>query len=135
MRNLETATPPMADSDLSPVFGWELILNLYDCDPAKVRSRDQLLMFMHQLCREILDMKLYGDPIIARFGEHRPVNVGYTVVQLVETSTVVAHCSELKNSVYLEIFSCKPYDSAAVCDFCRHFFDAQSVQDYFLERR
>ncbi len=120
--------------DIPGIFGWELILDIYQCNPDKVRSRDEIVAFIIQLCSDILHMKLYGKPILERFGHNRPETTGYTVVQLVETSSVVAHFSELKNSVYLEIFSCKPYDPAIVSDFCRHFFEAEVVKESFLER-
>jgi S-adenosylmethionine/arginine decarboxylase-like enzyme len=126
----------MTDSvDTDEVFGWELILDIYQCNPTKVRALDEIVAFIKRLCAEILDIKLRGEPVAERFGEHRPVNTGYTVVQFVETSSVVAHFSELKNSVYLEIFSCKPYDPAAASDFCRRFFEAEKVVEHFLERK
>lgn len=134
MSNLDTESKVASPNINTDCFGWELILDLYQCNPSKVRSRDEILTFMHQLCSQVLDMKCYGEPIIARFGEHRAVNMGYSIVQLVETSSVSAHFSELKNAAYLEIFSCKPFDPADVRDFCRDFFDAQSIKDYFLER-
>jgi S-adenosylmethionine/arginine decarboxylase-like enzyme len=120
--------------DNDDIFGWELILDIYQCNPTKVRSRDEIVAFIKKLCGEVLDMKLHGETWIERFGQHRPVNTGYTVVQFVETSSVIAHFSELKNSVYLEIFSCKPYDPAVVSDFCCHFFEGKRVVERFLER-
>ena len=127
----------MADTtpDAHGVFGWELILDIHQCNPAKVRLRDEMIAFVTQLCDEVLDMKRYGEPWAERFGLDRPETAGYTVVQLVETSSVVAHFSELKNSVYLEIFSCKPYDPVAVRDFCRRFFEAGAVVEHFMERK
>lgn len=122
-------------SETHGVFGWELILDIHQCNATKVRSRDEMIAFVTQLCDEILDMKRYGEPWAERFGLDRPETAGYTVVQLVETSSVVAHFSELKNSVYLEIFSCKPYDPVAVRDFCRRFFEAGAVVEHFMERK
>jgi S-adenosylmethionine/arginine decarboxylase-like enzyme len=124
---------PAIDTD--DIFGWELILDIYQCNPTKVRSIDEIVAFIKKLCSEVLDIKLHGETWAEWFGQHRPVNTGYTVVQLVETSSVIAHFSELKNSVYLEIFSCKPYDPAVVSNFCRDFFEAEKVVEHFLERR
>ena len=65
----------------------------------------------------------------------RAETTGYSVVQMIETSSVVGHFSEGTNTIYLDIFSCKPYDQQKVCDFCRGFFEAESVVEHFIERK
>jgi hypothetical protein len=126
---------PHPSVDKDKTFAWEMILGIYQCNPTKVRSRHEIVAFITKLCSEVLDMKPHGETWIERFRQLRPVvNTGYTVVQLVETSSVIAHFSELKNSVYLEIFASKPYDPAVVSDFCCHFFEGKKVVERFLER-
>ena len=124
-----------SDNDASGIFGWELNLDLYDCSPAKVRSREDILAFVARLCDEVLVMKRYGEPWAERFGFDRAETAGYSVVQLIETSSIVGHFSELKNAVYLDIFSCKAFDQKAVCEFCQRFFEAQKVVENFISRR
>ncbi len=115
-------------------FGWELILDLYNCNSKKVRSRENIRSFILQLC-EILDVKRYGDPWVERFGHGQLKTFGYTVVQIIETSSIVIHFSELYNSVYLEIFSCKQFDPVKITEFCRRFFEAETVKQHLLERK
>lgn len=117
------------------IFGWELNLDLYRCNPAKVRSKEDILAFVVQLCDEVLEMKRFGEPWAERFGLDRAETTGYSVVQMIETSSVVGHFSEGTNTIYLDIFSCKPYDQQKVCDFCRGFFEAESVVEHFIERK
>ena len=116
-------------------FGWELNLDLYRCNPTKVRSREDILAFVIQLCDEVLEMKRFGAPWAERFGFDRAETAGYSVVQLIETSSVVGHFSELNNAVYLDIFSCKFFDRQKVCDFCRRFFEAETAVEHFIERQ
>ena len=123
------------DTETGRTFGWELNLDLYGCNPVKIRSREDILAFIVQLCDDVLEMKRYGEPWAERFGLGHAETSGYSVVQLIETSSVIGHFSEGKNSVYLDIFSCKPYDQTAVCDFARKFFDAESVTEHFIERK
>jgi S-adenosylmethionine/arginine decarboxylase-like enzyme len=115
------------------LFGWELLLDLYECDPQKVRSAEALSSFVIQLCK-LIGVNAFGKPICERFGVIPKVK-GYTIIQMLDCSTLVVHCSELKNAVYLEIFSCKPYDPATVTDFCRIYFNAATVEQRFLERK
>jgi S-adenosylmethionine/arginine decarboxylase-like enzyme len=135
MRKLELDNREILEVETSDIFGWELILDIYECNPIKVRDPNEIVTFMNRLCTEILGMKVYGKPMIERFGKNRPVNTGYTIIQFVETSSVVAHFSELKNSVYLDIFSCQLFDPIVVSDFCHNFFEAETVNRYFLERK
>ncbi len=114
-------------------FGWQLLLDLYDCDDHKIRSRDEIRRFVVELCQH-LNMKRFGEPLIEHFGYEKPETVGYSLVQLIETSAIVGHFSEHKNAAYLDIFSCKEYDPELVTQFAQEFFCARSMNRRFIER-
>ncbi len=114
-------------------FGWQLLLDLYDCDDATIRSRSEIARFVIELCRHI-DMKPFGEPLIEHFGYEKPETVGYSLVQLIETSAIVGHFSEHKRAAYLDIFSCKQYDPDKVTRFAQEFFCARSMNIRFIER-
>lgn len=114
-------------------FGWELVLDLYGCDPEKIRSRDAIIRFVVELCERI-EMKRFGEPFVERFGLNKDETAGYSLVQLIETSSITAHFAELTNSVYLNVFSCKAYDPRVVKQFAQEFFGAREVSERFLER-
>ncbi len=116
------------------IYGWELILDLYNCEPTKVHSRENILSFVLQLC-ETLDVKRFGEPWVEQFGHGQLKTLGYTVVQLIETSSIVIHFSEFYNSVYLEIFSCKQFDHEVITELCQRFFEAETFKQHFLERK
>lgn len=115
-------------------FGWQLLLDLYDCDNKKIRSRDEIVRFAVELC-DRLDMKRFGEPLVEHFGHEKPETVGYSLVQLIETSAIVGHFSELKRAAYLDVFSCKEYDAEAVTEFAKGFFCAERVVKTLIERR
>jgi S-adenosylmethionine/arginine decarboxylase-like enzyme len=115
------------------VFGWELILDLHHCDPEKIRSRDAIIRFVIELCDRI-EMKRYGEPFVERFGLDKAETTGYSLVQLIETSSVTAHFAELTNSVYLNVFSCKPYDPKKVIGFAQEYFCSKTATERFVER-
>ena len=100
-------------------FGQELILNLYDCDLTKISSAKEIKTFVIELCDRVIHMKRYGKPLIPHFGHDSPITSGYSLVQLIETSSVTAHFSELKKSVYLNIFSCAWFDAKKTTTFCK----------------
>jgi S-adenosylmethionine/arginine decarboxylase-like enzyme len=102
-------------------FGMELVLDLHDCDPKLIRSKAKLATFARQLCRRI-KMKRYGEN-------------GYSLVQLIETSSIVAHFSEGTNKVYLNVFSCKEFDPKDAAAFCQNYFKAKSHSARFIIRK
>jgi len=115
-------------------YGTELILDLYDCDPKTIRSKTQIATFTRRLC-QLINMKRYGEPLIAHFGHANPLTSGYSVVQLIETSSITGHFSEATNNAYLNIFSCQPFDAHAAAEFCRAYFGAREMKRRLLVRR
>jgi S-adenosylmethionine/arginine decarboxylase-like enzyme len=92
----------------------------YDCDPATIRSSEKIRQFVIELC-ELIEMRRFGETLVVHFGEDERV-AGYSMVQLIETSLISAHFANQTNTVYLDVFSCKPYDPAVVADFTKEFF-------------
>lgn len=116
------------------MFGQELVLNLYDCDLAIISSGEKIKEFVIELCENVIHMKRYGDPLIPHFGHENPITSGYSLVQLIETSSVTAHFSEYKKAVYLNIFSCAWFDEEKTVAFCKKFFKAGKVGFELMKR-
>jgi len=117
----------------SVTFGMELILNLYDCDLKAISSKKKIQEYVNKLCR-LIKMKKYGRTWIPYFGHKRPHTKGYSLVQLIETSSITGHFSEYKRSAYLNIFSCKSYDHKKAASFSTRFFKAGKVKATLLTR-
>jgi S-adenosylmethionine/arginine decarboxylase-like enzyme len=125
---------PAAQAHRSRVtFGWELILDLYECAPEPMRSKEAICRFARELCA-VIKMVPYGEPLAPYFGEKQEHTKGYSLLQFIETSSITGHFSEGTNCVYLNIFSCKRYDEKAAEEFARNFFGAQRVVARFLTR-
>lgn len=115
-------------------YGQELILNLYECNPKTISSGAKIKEFVTTLCDKVIKMKRYGEPLIPHFGHENPITAGYSLVQLIETSSVTGHFSEYKRSCYINIFSCAWYDMEKTSAFCQEFFGAKRVHATFLKR-
>lgn len=87
---------------------------------------------MKELIEE-LNMKKVGPTLIKRFG-HGKLR-GYSVMQFIETSTIIAHFDEFGNRAFIDVFSCKKYSSKLVTSFCKKFFHAEKVISYVEERK
>ncbi len=120
----------IADSDLlrhyeaTGAWGLDTAIDLHDCDPELIRSKEKIHEFTVQLCDRI-KVTRYGDPVIVHFGQDERV-AGYSLVQLIETSLVSAHFANLTNRIYLDVFSCAYYDAKVTAEFAAEFFRAGS---------
>ena len=116
-------------------FGQELTLDLYGCEIKKITDEKYIKKFAIKLCDEIIKMKRFGEPQVPYFGLESPITAGYSLVQLIETSLVSAHFSEYKKSVYINIFSCKWFDTDKTAEFCKKWFGATAFRKTVLQRR
>lgn len=126
-------TPRRVASQKSKVYGKELIMDLFDCDPEIIRSKKKLEEYASELCN-LIKMKKYGKTIVERFGLGKNFTAGYSLVQLIETSSVTGHFSELWNRAYINIFSCKTFNHKIALKFTKEFFKAKKVKNRIIIR-
>lgn len=115
-------------------FGQELILDLYDCDLAKISDGKHIRQYVIKLCDEVIMMKRYKEPLVEHFGHDKPITSGYSLVQLIETSCVSGHFSEYKRSAYINIFSCKWFDPVAAGEFTKKWFRVKRMKRKLINR-
>lgn len=113
-------------------WGYHLVLDCYDGDKDLITSADNIAAFAKTLVKRI-NMKAYGEPQVIHFGEDD--KQGYTLVQLIETSNIVAHFCDDTGNFYLDVFSCKPYENAVVIELVKQFFNPKSMTDRYIERQ
>jgi S-adenosylmethionine decarboxylase len=123
--------PQTASEELT--FGMELVLDLADCDIEVITSSEKLAEYAQNLCK-VIAMKPYGEPFVQRFGLDHPKTAGYSLVQLIETSSIVGHFSELWKTAYINIFSCKDFDPNVARDFTTQFFKAKVAKELVIQR-
>lgn len=114
-------------------WGYHYIMDCRSCDVDKVRSRDNIAEFVKALVVGI-DMKAYGPPMIEHFATHNADAAGYSMVQLIETSSITGHFVDKNGDAYIDIFSCKPFDGDAARRIAVDYFNPQQVRSSFLVR-
>jgi S-adenosylmethionine/arginine decarboxylase-like enzyme len=123
----------LSDSSKDIIFGWELIMDLYNCDPDSISKEESIKNYAREICR-VIDMKAYGEPQTPYFGENAEYTKGYSLVQFVETSSITGHFSEGTGAAYINIFSCKPYDYEKAENFTKEFFSAERMNSRYIVR-
>lgn len=112
-------------------WGWEMVVDLGYCDLALITDADNIKKFATTLVKAI-DMKAYGPPQVVHFGEGD--KEGYTLIQLISTSNITAHFSNDTSSAFINIFSCKPFDSEVVKKTLTTFFKPRFMNTTLLDR-
>ena len=117
---------------LAPYWGYHLILDCGSCNRVSIRSAEIINRFAKQLVKNI-DMVAFGDPIVVHFGSGN--KAGYTLVQLIETSNICCHFVEETNDMYLDVFSCKPFQPTVVENLVNLYFSPEKINKIFLNRQ
>jgi S-adenosylmethionine decarboxylase len=119
-------------------YGKELILDLHNCDPTKF-NRSSLRLFFKELCEEIKMNRaklVWWDDHGVPEGERQtlPHLKGTSAVQFIMTSNIVVHTLDILGAVYINIFSCKDFDTQIACNFCAKWFNGDVVSTHEIDR-
>jgi S-adenosylmethionine/arginine decarboxylase-like enzyme len=112
-------------------WGKHSIHNIFRASPYSIRCRQTITAFNKELVKAI-DMIPYGEPQVVRFGEGN--KYGYTSVQLIQTSNIIAHFVEETNDFYLDVFSCKDFDPKIVEQVITKYFRPTNIDTHVFER-
>jgi S-adenosylmethionine/arginine decarboxylase-like enzyme len=116
------------------IFGWELIMDLYECDRESISTEEVIQRYAEEICR-VIDMKPFGDPLTPYFGETQEHTKGFSLLQFIETSSITGHFSENTGAAYINIFSCKQYDFEKAEQFTKRFFGANRITSRYIIRK
>jgi S-adenosylmethionine decarboxylase len=107
-------------------WGVSSSIDMYECDLALMQNADAIREFVKILCDRI-KMKRYGETQVIFFGDEPRVQ-GFSMTQLIETSLISAHFADASRAIYLDVFSCAPYDPQDVAQFAADYFKATHHQ-------
>lgn len=122
-------------------FGWELILDVDECDIESIKSLDNISTFIDEVI-EVTKMQKMGklhSYYLEDTPEHREKGIiGWSIVQFIVTSSITIHFCEdpEKNygTLYLNFFSCNAYDKEGVKDLVKKYFKGKLRNCTYLRR-
>jgi len=120
-------------------YGKELILDLHNCHDIGKFSRKSLRIYFKKLCI-LIDMQraklVFWDDVGVPEEERQtlPHTKGTSAVQFILTSNVTIHTLDLMERVYVNIFSCKDFDSKIAEDFTKQYFGGSVIQSLTIDR-
>ncbi len=113
-------------SNETEYWGISASIDLYECDLVLMQNADAIREFVTILCDRI-QMQRYGETQVVYFGDD-PRVTGFSMTQLIETSLISAHFADASCAIYLDVFSCAPYEPEEVAQFAREYFKAQTYR-------
>ena len=132
MDNLAQA-PALNGIEAPTCWGVSTSIDLYNCDLALMQDAEAIREFVKILCDRI-QMRRYGETQVVFFGDDPRVQ-GFSMTQLIETSLISAHFADASKAIYLDVFSCAPYDSQDAARFAMEYFKADNYALHVTERR
>ena len=119
-------------------YGKEIILDLHHCNAEKF-TRLSIGTFFAELC-ELIDMEAcelhFWDDLHTAEAEKQtePHLVGTSAIQFITTSNVTIHTLDIMERVYINLFSCKGFDSNLVAKFSKNWFEGEIVNQQTVRR-
>lgn len=131
-------TTNMYDHNQQKYYGKELILDLHNCNSATF-TRKSIESYFKALC-DLIKMERselywwddYGVPPEEQ--ETEPHLKGISAIQFITTSNVTIHTLDILKNVYLNIFSCKDFDTDATKTFSKNWFKGEIVNSQIIQR-
>jgi S-adenosylmethionine decarboxylase len=114
-------------------WGVSSSIDLYECDLALMQNAEAIRQFVKLLCERI-KMRRYGETQVVFFGDD-PRVTGFSMTQLIETSLVSAHFADATRAIYLDVFSCAPYEPEDAAKFAAEYFKAQHYKFQVVHRQ
>jgi len=114
-------------------WGYHLMLDCAGCDVNSIRNENNIYRFAKELVLRI-DMVAHGEPIIEFLCPGDPSKEGYSLMQLITTSSITGHFIDHDRHIYLDVFSCKEFEIKTVKDTVEEFFGAQKMRVNFVTR-
>lgn len=114
-------------------YGPHLMLDLNECNPAILDDLDACFKLLNELPPKI-GMHKITQPYVFRYEGRFPGDEGITGVVIIAESHISLHTYPQKNFVFVDLFSCKPFDTQMAQDYIINYFQSKKPQAYLIER-
>ncbi len=117
-------------------FGYELLLDLYGCDPHTIDAVDIVYNFLEEVVHA-LGVSAQAPPYVFRSPQAFPEKAGISAwIPLIE-SGVQVHTLVIKSFVSIDLYTCSVIDRAAkkkLTKLASRFFKPTKVESHLIKR-
>ncbi len=115
-------------------WGYHLILDCSACHVPSIQSRENVYNWITNLVKAI-DMEPIGEPRIEYTAADFSDKAGFTAIQVIVTSSIVAHFIDSTGDIYIDLFSCKEFDNSIVIATIQNAFLPKRIRTNYLTRQ
>ena len=119
---------------MSEYWGYHLILDCKSGDKKLISDKQNIKNFVVELVDRI-NMVSFGEPTVEHFASHDEKKAGFSLVLLIETSSIVGHFIDSSGDFYLDVFSCKKFDKDIVIECVKQYFSPFNIKEKYLLRQ
>lgn len=119
-------------------YGRELIIDLHSCDVSTF-TRKSIKKYFVELC-DLIDMRredlhFWDDEgVPEKYKQKENHTSGISAIQFILTSNITIHTLDKMENVYVNIFSCKPFNANAALKFTKDWFNGTVKQHKVFDR-
>ncbi len=121
-------------TNINEFWGYHLILDCSACHVPSIQSRENVYNWITGLVRAI-DMEPIGEPRIEYTAAEFSDKAGFTAIQVIVTSSIVAHFIDSTGDIYIDVFSCKEFDNSIVIATIQNAFLPKRIRTNYLTRQ
>jgi S-adenosylmethionine/arginine decarboxylase-like enzyme len=114
-------------------WGYHLMVDCANCDRVQITNLDVIKEFISALIKAC-KMKVLGEMLIENLQTGDKNLFGYSVAQLIHTSSITCHFMDLSGDIYVDVFSCKPFNPEKVTTLITKFFMPEKMNKHFIIR-
>jgi len=114
------------DEVYTGIYGLELLLDCRLCNVEKFTEKS-IRQYLKKLIK-LIKMEAGLAPIFKK-GIH-----GLDVIQFIITSQIAVHCVDYLELVFIDIFSCKDFDTGDARQLTQEWFEAKNVRNHIVYR-
>lgn len=119
-------------------YGKELILDIHECDTGTFNRKD-LEEYFKVLCNKIgmvrADLHFWDYEGEEFYKAKAPDHLsGTSAIQFIQTSNITIHCLDKLRKVFINVFSCKEFNTEDAVKFTATFFKGRIANKAIVER-
>ena len=114
-------------------FGPHLILDLCECDQERINDLDFIFNFLNTIPDKIGMVKI-TQPYVFPYSGLVPEDKGITGFVVIAESHLSIHTFVEKGYAFVDLFSCKPFNTDLARDFIIKAFISKNPKVYMVER-
>jgi len=115
------------------IFGPHVMIDIKQCDKLAISNRELIFDILNEL-PELMGMTKIAPPYVFPYNGLVPEDKGITGVVIIAESHLTIHTFTEKDYVFVDMFSCKNFDTKRAIDYIIKKFESKSHKVRVVER-